>query len=735
MEKLVYNASGISAHDVYAGPGRFVRFDGESGSVSGHVTQEEARMQEPAAFPDNAEPSGPLSYQDLLNPESETEPSKQSCPTGGCPRDDDLNKTNYWDRMEETAKKRNLDLSDPKQKRIAHMEILPLFRQQIRENRKYLSQDAEGPPSAMGPDFIVKNGGIYYPAFGKSLQQMYEDQRRLRPAQYDPAEHATMTLMEAAFASGATSVKHISHNKDAGGSDAIRDEITMVLDPDTGNGKMEIRNIAGDGKNLSVKEAYDTMIKNHDGFIEGHPREGIFILTDAPLKTERVHEIISDAAESDIFMQGRAETGHNTGESIAHTAQKIEEAVITYTDRMVGFVQDRYPDVSVPPFLAKLFYGENAAGEIRENESEPVTEVKHLISDKRNAAALAALTQEPTDAGTVESREDGIIAIWRKTAEKSLGITEEQSGQLLTDLREIHIETGKAMDVITFVSESDVAIAAGIFALHMLTMNESAEETDAGIYETAASPEPVLGDGSLELIVRLSPEEKDRIFPLFSKSANAETTGSLIKTLPAGVDAETLIATIQFIHRIDDLPREKRQQAVIEEKVTTLRNMAELWKILDVMTADRKNRLDRRHESVTMHTKSERISGESFAGRSREQESEQAEDFSFALIVWMLLSTSGYYANLEFLHTVISGNSDKLLSEEIGHEKNEMLVQREPAPWLLLTIIRQMSLIREQGIAQSSPQQQTVTGKSQSVVQIPMYAVFPQQGVIFVFHS
>ncbi|MEK7129524.1 MAG: hypothetical protein AAB803_00755, partial [Patescibacteria group bacterium] len=100
-------------------------------------------------------------------------------PPPGCPYDKNLYKDIYDELLQkEAAKTSAVNLSDRAQRRDVHMRVVDILRPQVRENRKYLKQDREGPPVAEGPEFIMKDGGIYYPRFRKSLQQMYEDQKR-----------------------------------------------------------------------------------------------------------------------------------------------------------------------------------------------------------------------------------------------------------------------------------------------------------------------------------------------------------------------------------------------------------------------------------------------------------------------------------------------------------------------------------------------------------------------------
>jgi hypothetical protein len=83
------------------------------------------------------------------------------------------------------------------------------------------------------------------------------------------------------------------------------------------------------------------------------------------------------------------------------------------------------------------------------------------------------------------------------------------------------------------------------------------------------------------------------------------------------------------------------------------------------------------------------------------------------------------------------------LSKEFLHEHPENVIQREPAPWLLFAIIWHMSMIREQGFAQSSsattPASSSQRSKKKKLnaqhgsIQIPSFFDIPT-GVIYAFN-
>ena len=705
--------------------------------------------------------------------DQEDTPMKNACPTGGCPSDTKLNKENYEEMMEKEAKEKKLDLNDPIQRKSVHMAVLPLFRQRVREDKKYTPQDREGPPYAHGPEFIIKDGGIYYPSYQKSLKQIIEDHKRRRSKDYDPKVDATMALMDAAFAQGATHVSHISHNKDGNGNDAIRDKITMVFDPVTGKGKMEIRNIAGELGNLSTKEAYAAINRAHDGFIEGHPTEGIFIFTDAPIPTEQVHGILSSIEQPEPEVRSH-DTGrvipdrtvdatvthdHTPADEILsaeqsrvqHTENSRQDAVGAHTRQIAAYVKDRVTQgidgfityihdtqkvIGIPPFLQKLL----DIPEENYDKQEPVLStqipLREIIADEEDSVLpLLLLTEAPVDDKAGDSADVDLTDIWLVTAQNVLSISREQSEQLLTEIVETSRIMHDAMEVVTFVAEENVAIAAGLFALDILTLPEESDENIAFIAEFAASPEQHMETGSLELVTQLPQKDRDFIFSLFTKPDSEQCSIDIRSLVPYEVDVDVLTATIDFIRTIDVLPADEKEPAIIREKEKTLGEIVFLWDFLTVMATQKNREADDKKESITIHSPHELIN----SAHSLEPEvaggKENAEHLSFALGIWILLKITGYYANLEFVHSIVAKRESSPLVRWIQKEKPAGFIQKESAPWLLLSIIWYLTMIREQGTTQSQQQNTQHVKQKQMKTPLLVKSYTPEYGIIFAFGS
>lgn len=755
MHKFIYCINQLSASDFGIGPSRFVRRDNERPVAT------EQTDQVTNSVPDLAyrvwEVAADLSVQQQLRMDNlryvqnqlmdgkEDDPEKKTKPAGGgCPDDSKLNKDTYWDEMMETANNNNWHLRDPQERRNTHTKILPLFRERVRENRNYTQQDREGPPTAEGPEFIIKDGGIYYPKFKKSLQQMYKDQQRIRPQQYDPREHATMTLMEAAFVNGATEVSHVSHNKDKNGDDAIRDQVTMVLDPETGKGRMEIRNISKDENYLSTKEAYDVMVKNYDGFIEGHPTEGVFIFTNAPLPTEQVHEILSMVQPEQITYY--ESTSEPTIPYYAVTEFTGEIDVLT------TYTNDTQRHLQIPEFLRKLlgYFAQEKETETVKSSSVREMNLVHLLTDEKNNAALKKLTTPPHEVTYLHDGKENLSETWRRIAEKTLNISSEKSKQLLIEVKKMWKSMSDAGDIISFAVYSGIGIGAALATLEALKQlhfkpSEKSENEGAMLVDKRSETTPLLLEknkgeldinaGAFELIVHSLLEEKhDKHSVKEIEALKAKNTE--VRNISEGILISRLT---KFIETLDQQTPQNaliRIEAEEERVVDTLQLLSEVF---------RKILYDNERHNFEFKTYNLLHSG----NRNKEDQLISPEfqkqlirEFSFAVTLWTMIKLETYGECITSLKNALldlvkllntrgyKENRRKEVYDAVTERLSEALTKQEGTRWILLSIIWYLAMIREQGFVVSVNNQKPAKKKK-----VPQLKRMYQTGIIFAFGS
>jgi hypothetical protein len=621
-------------------------------------------------------------------------------PTCGCPEDNKLKHDIYEDMMREEAVRSKLNLDDRKERREVHMNILPFFRQRHREDQRYATQDRTGPPVAEGPEFTVRDGHIYYLNSATTLAEMYERQKRLRPNDYDDNEYRTMMMVERAFAEGAQIVSHVGHHKEKDGTETVRDVIILRYDPETGHGTMEIRNIALDGHFHTVEEALHIIKENMPNMNEVHPENGVGIFTDRQIDKSEV----ADIYKTNNSETTRCEAIENPSEIISMPAA-VSEWVVTDTVQTLHDIQDRFAEdiadtlrsagdyvhdginkrIIIPPFLKRLLGEEESDKDHTDSHAETVT-IAMIIADYPEIAELLSVEPEYQNKNKSEKK---IVDIWRKHAEDLLKISHIKSEDLLHNLTEVSATIEKAKEIIFFSVDTTVAVGAAIYALKTMTLS-----IDSIPLDRISGKEPLSNASNSEQREGVFLRKKRIIFELLNSILEKETKSSkgieILKFIKEEyIDKELVKRILEILAQIALSPQEQQEQILQEEDkacnaITFLKDT-----ILEIMkkTEPALRFQNNAPESVTSNNG-------------------LTETFSIAIAFWMLFRYIRYFEILQLLRPLIktqSTNEQILLT--VNTKISEKIVQKEETPWLLLAIIRYLTMILEQNIIQSSSAQ------------------------------
>ena len=654
--------------------------------------------------------------------DDEQEQAKPKC--SGCPDDKKMTKNKLEDIVKQEAIKNNLDYNDPKQKREAHMKVLGRFRHEYRLDKASKPQDKEGSAIAPGPDFIIKDGGIYYPEYGKSLQELLENTKRVQPELYDEKQHATLTMVERAFVNGATIVSHVSHHMD-GGKEAIRDQIILRWNPDTQKGTMEIRNIALDGNFHSIEEAIDIMGTTLPGATTIHPVEGVGIITDVALNTETVSSVLKSHTvgyEYDYVPSVSESVIGHTRDTIRLVGTNIhDEAMSVMRDIGEYRKKKNESDIIVPEYLQRLL----DVSEIKQQQDEieaQTTLVKILDgTHQEHQPALTMLTNEPE----VNSENNmDVVEVWKKKAMDVLHITPKQAEVLVKHIEKTVVSMEKAKDSISFSILTGVGIGGALRILDVLTLpvvQEEQQNVEIPVTETITEKNIEHGNVLHEFITMLAAD-----------TGKVKISEQTVQEQPDDVDASLTERFILFFKSIRELPKEKQRAEIIKEQEQVAKRMLVLWEAVQQLIVQK---IDNIFEKESIVVVSEEV----------KTEQQTVEQFSLAVSIWMMLRMVGYFRVLETMKQVFGkteapkhtpGIDSNTSIETIG-KTTEAILQKEETPWLLFAIIWTLAMIREQGMAQSTqPVQQSYgNGKRKKLPAIPDLG-FPQSyGVIFAFSS
>lgn len=612
--------------------------------------------------------------------------------TGGCSSDKKLYKDIYEYEIRQQAVQLNLNIADPLQRRIAHMSILQQFRHKYNDNKTYLKQDKEGPPVALGPEFTVRDGGIYYDKFGKSLQQMYEDQRLIRPHEYDPKEHATMTMVEQAIVAGAKVVSHVGHNKDEKGDESIRDQIILRWDPVTKKGSMEIRNIAPDGNFHSIETALDIIRDTMPGMAEIHLLEGVAIFSDTPITTERIFSIdSSDQADRQVVEDSHiTHTGvselvvANTADTMEYVADRIRDDIREF----ISVIKDRMGEqqnIIIPQFLHRLL---RVSEQEKKGDRSSVVLMLHLFD--KTEKILRFNSEERM--GNVENNKE-VIVIWKKRVQQELDISSAQSQELLEKVYEMHEVMEHANDVVTLAVDTGVGIGAALFALDVLvTLDPTPVDT---IEETRMPIEipPILEEKDGQSVVTTEALER-----IFIRILEEQAQDIALPELQQQVDIVVVGWLQEFIHTLDQKTPEEATILVEKEQESVLTKLEQLQEALNL-------------QGETLEPRIGRIGIEQKA----------VQEFSLAVTAWTMLRLFSYYETLCEIKTLFAHAAS-------GSRTTEPFIPKEPSPWLLLAIIWHLAMVREHGVTTTQKKKK----KKKQIYRSGLIYSYPVHGMISV---
>ncbi|MFZ5845486.1 MAG: hypothetical protein ACOY0S_03405 [Patescibacteria group bacterium] len=604
---------------------------------------------------------------------------------------------------QEASHNPDLDVNDPVERKMIHMSVVNIMRPQVRENRKYLTPDREGPPISAGPEFVLQDdGSIFYPEFGKSLQQMYEDQRRVRPQDYSAEEHATMTLMEEAFRNGARVVSHVSHNRDVQGNEAIRDQIIMIWDENAGKGRMIIRNIAQDDRYHSIEGARKVMKSSLVDLTEVHPLSGVFILTDKPVATGQVQEVVSDfnlgnLNENGLYPVGTG--GHN--ETIRQNEQPFSRQIIAEVKSVPGqvitdmvqtarhaggqtlrevratmvhikdYVSGRKRELLekstsiVPPFLRRLVTVFD-----NKNDQKIRTEVKQLAMDGRAGQAL------------------------RKSEIKEPGVSRDKT--------QTRIEAPRR--IFGLAAETGVGVGAAIWGLRLIS---ELPPNHVNLFSREKKNTKELRRKNKKIFLSRAAEIKE----LKSKVRTQER--QRIKTKEGKRRKERKLKAKkrwekQQLNRqpIEGEGRRRFLETKLGRRSKTEKALKQRQRKLTVVVLRLAKRMVAVRAELQKFSSKDKQSQEIEQTSKRELASRRVAEvglaFAWAFWWWSNLNRRlGERAKLERLKTL----KRSIISGKLKETTTEALVGKEPTQWVLLAIIWYLVMLREQGLRNIPPKQ------------------------------
>lgn len=339
--------------------------------------------------------------------------------------------------------------------------------------------------------------------------------------------------------------------------------------------------------------------------------------------------------------------------------------------------------------------------------------VQTLLTQEEQSESLRLLSTEPKDIHTSDGDMSETVVVWKQIAQDTLHISAEQSDALYIDVQKAY-EIAKTAEHILAISVLDESMPIGgaIFALKVASGN--VESYSMVRQESSVEQMPL--ENSEDIVVStVSAREEETIDMLVKKGISTElmeVTKELLEQSKthindaSSVDYETLIQSVDILQILQNAPESERKEIIITEKAHVQERMESLHEILlDILqhTPDTDFIVGQRTYSHTEFTDIRQAS-ESLT------QVEHVRQFSFAITVMLLYKYMNYFSSLEKIQSILQQNRERnrntsessISLAQSMKDSPEGIIQKEAPPWLLFAIIWHLTMIREQGFAQSS---------------------------------
>jgi len=280
------------------------------------------------------------------------------------------------------------EMEDYYTKKLVHAGVSPhsvreqafwLITKKNEANEPYRKPDELG-LEGEGPQFsFTEDGDIRFSDYPETLNTMYKNQKALRPEQYNKEEHQTVLSAFQALRNGAEQAAHVVHHYNDRQELDIRDVVVLTFDHQTDTGRMHILNISQEGKNhKTLESARDAMQKRLGGFEEEMKTDSIFLFVREktpvdPVSLFRERSDINSIRERKIMTLSDHEKQIRTSATI----QPAKEAV-PQLRTVLNADKDSHIPFRIPLFLQRLM-GRDEKGELSQQREHKEKKSKNVI--------------------------------------------------------------------------------------------------------------------------------------------------------------------------------------------------------------------------------------------------------------------------------------------------------------------------------------------------------------------
>jgi hypothetical protein len=619
----------------------------------------------------------------------------------------------FEDAREEVATKLNLPTTDLEVRSIArkivrHEYYEPDVRSFQKENSGALEYETERQFAFIDgkATYLNSDGTASKYTFTSFHERTLNDKDEKVRNTYSEESHKLELLLEAALLNAKNPVEITKYAHDAEG---IRDLYTFIYDPKTNRGKIKVNNIAPDGKFFTPEEMPEKM---HSLFPDRHEinvGENIFVLSNGSV--ESTERIISSYK-------------HSVGEVIGRGGGIVEEVGQVVQDTAINTVQEiRITGEAIREYMKKRFQNKPMDSEIISSDhiERPSPQRNVLEEVFTNEEFITALSQMPEPEENIQLQEEDAVLLWLTRAEEILHIDSENALKLLEKIEDVLSPIKDAKEVVDLMGEpevSDVIIPAAMLALQILAAPQEFVISEA---KEESKPQVDMHENVQDALKIFFSTESDEFISEESKKA-------LDILQSQQIDITVLTWVKELVEKTDQLTTKEVVELIDHETEVTILLISELWETLVTLSQSKsfESQDFLENSPISVSEKNER------------DVQSHVEHFSFAFSLWLLLKLQSYYQSLGVIKRAIDEinplvSHEKRPTNPFGNSIEEMpegLVQQETTPWVLLAIIWQLAMIREQGMATKHVPPTKPKKKKHPIKVSPA-----SSGVIFTFSS
>ncbi|MCJ7826199.1 hypothetical protein MUP56_01115, partial [Patescibacteria group bacterium] len=527
-----------------------------------------------------------------------------------------------------------------------------------------------------GPNFsFTKDGDVRFSGYNGSLHSNYADQQVVFPYKYNPKEHTMVLSAYESLRNGAKQAAHIVHEYNEQGELDIRDVVLLTFNPDTNIGEMHILNISSEGKNHKTLESARTAMQERlGGFKEEVKSEGVFLFVREENPINPLSLFRDTIIQHEIHEKPFAPLyDYDEGVSRKFPTLQSKKEVIPFVRQV--FQADETPNTipfRLPSYLQRLTGKDEKEEKIQQNNQRRET-------NKKQQKSIVERAHKTPEIKKTESSKEMHPVIMRIEHQKATMDEKKKS--------------------ITFAVKTGVGIGGALFILDALK----------------ESVKPITKKEKRELRkmkkeIKMERHKKTRLAPAPpDPSRRGRPEADRGESTPSRESRRTKRQRIKETKKLSEKEMKKQKHKETLHIVFTLkekkRKQPRQEKKLIIVSKEKRNKiLFKKHEKeLGLHTVLEKITrkirkeviyakGKQERKIIRPKESVRGSilEFTRAWILFMLLRPS-------FIEKQQHEKKENVLFIRKNNKEEKTI--HEFSPWILLSIIWYLTMIREQGKA------------------------------------